>query len=462
MNGSGILIMAAGKGTRMKSAYPKVLHNILDRPLIDYIVKNALSCVDTPERVAVLVGFGGELVEEHIKNNFPGVKILWQREQKGTGHAVMTAQSWWRDFENLIVLNGDLPLMRNISLSNFIAASKNYDCFITSFITQNPKAYGRVIREGAGIRIVEFKDASPEQKNINEVNAGCYAFKVASLQNVLGGLSNRNSQEEYYLTDVLALMNAKKMTVNAFIMPEIEMQGVNNLHELYEANNEMRMRIINKHLENGVHIMDLSSVFIGADVEIGGDVAIMPNVHIWGNSKIGANSLIGTGSVLNNAIIGEHVNIVAYAIIENSELKANSKAGPFVYIREGSCLNENAFAGKFVELKNSNIGQNSKVPHLSYMGDAILGHDVNIGAGSITCNYDGSHKNKTVIGDNCFIGSDTMFVAPVEVENNSATAAGSVITKTIPENALGVARSRQVNIAGWTKLKNAKTNNKGE
>ena len=456
MNESGVLILAAGKGTRMRSAYPKVLHNILDKPLIDSVVRTALCCTGRPEDVAVLVGFGGDIVEEHIKNTFPGVKILWQHEQKGTGHAVNSAREWWKNFENLIVLNGDLPLMRGVSLKNFVNASKNYDCFITSFITDNPKAYGRVIRDGSGIHVIEFKDASPEEKNINEVNAGCYAFKVESLKRVIGLLTNNNAQDEYYLTDVLALMNSEKLKVNAFIMPEIEMQGVNNLRELCDVNNEMRMRILNKHLDNGVHIMDLSSVFIGPDVEIGSDVVIMPNVHIWANSKIGENSLIGTGSVINNSVIGDYVNIVAYAVIENSELKDHSKAGPFVYIREGSCLEKNAFAGKFVELKKSHIGENSKVPHLSYMGDATLGHDVNIGAGSITCNYDGEHKNKTFIGDNCFVGSDTMFVAPVELENDSATAAGSVITKNIPENSLGVGRSRQVNIAGWFKSKHKK------
>ena len=450
MNNLCVLIMAAGKGTRMKSAAPKVLHKVLDRPIINYVIRNVLSIGIKPENIGVLVGSGGELVQAHLQQEFPDVKILWQHEQLGTGHAVKSAFEWWQNYENLIVLNGDLPLMTSESLKELISCVDKNDCTVITFNAKNPGAYGRIIREKNSVSIIEFKDASPEQREIHEVNAGCYAFKVKSLSQVINSITNNNSQHEYYITDALALMNEKNFATGAFIMPEEEMQGVNTQSELAEVSRVMREKILSHWLAEGVNILDVNSVYIGVDVELAPDVIIMPNVQIWGKSKIGSGSMIGSGSILTNAKIGRNVNVIAYAVIENSELKDNSKAGPFCYIRENSCLESRAFAGKFVELKNSHIGENSKVPHLSYMGDATLGHDVNIGAGSITCNYDGTHKNKTFIGDNCFIGSDTMFVAPVELEDGAATAAGSVITQAVPANSLGVGRARQKNIADWS------------
>ena len=445
-----VLIMAAGKGTRMKSAVPKVLQPILDRPIIDYVINNSLSAGVSREDICVLVGSGGELVESHLRNTFPDIKILWQHEQLGTGHAVKTALEFWQDYENLIVLNGDVPLMKPDSLKNLISASKQNDCTVITFMAENPGSYGRILHDRHKISIIEFKDANEEQRKIHEVNAGCYAFKVESLKKIINLIKNDNAQKEYYLTDALGLMNENNLSTGAFILPEEETQGINTQSELAKASKVMRERILTRWLNEGVRILDPETVYISPDSELSSDVVIMPNVQIWGKSKISKGVHIGSGSILKNAVIHENVNIIAYAFIENSELKENSKAGPFCYIRDNSCLEKNSFAGKFVELKNSRIGENSKVPHLSYFGDATLGHDVNIGAGSITCNYDGVHKNKTFIGDNCFIGSDTMFVAPVEVENNAATAAGSVITQKIPENALGVGRARQTNIKDWS------------
>ena len=460
MNSLCVLIMAAGKGTRMKSAKPKVLQPVLDRPIIDYVINNVLSAGISPENICVLVGAGGELVESHISNKFP-VKILYQHEQLGTGHAVKSAQKFWSQYENLIVLNGDLPLMTPESLKSLIASCENHDCTVITFTAQNPGAYGRIIRVDNQVSIIEYKDANESQRSIKEVNAGCYAFKVKSLEKVIDSITNNNAQHEYYLPDALFLMNKQGMSTSAFTMPEEEMQGVNNQIELANVSRALRMRILNHWLDNGVRILDPESVYIGVDVKLAPDVEIMPNVQIWGNSEIQEGSYIGSGSILNNARLGKNVKLIAYAFIENSELKDSAKAGPFCYIRENSCLESKAFAGKFVELKNSHIGENSKVPHLSYMGDATLGHDVNIGAGSITCNYDGEHKNKTFIGDNCFIGSDTMFVAPVEISEGAATAAGSVITQKVPANSLGVGRARQTNIADWS-LRNHLHKNKTE
>ena len=445
-----VLIMAAGKGTRMKSALPKVLQPVLDSPIIDYVIVNAQSAGVSPEDIAVLVGSGGELVESHIKENFPNVKIIWQHEQLGTGHAVKSALEWWRNYDSLVVLNGDLPLMKPDSLRKLISSAGKNDCTVITFEAENPGAYGRIIRGENSVSIIEYKDASAEQREIHEVNAGCYAFKVQSLLRIIDSITNNNSQHEYYITDALGLMNEAGMTTGAFIMPESEMQGVNTLAELARVSRILRDEFLDIYMRNGVRIVDPETVYLGADVIISPGVTIMPNVQIWGRSKIGAGSVIGSGSILTNAVIGENVHVIAYAVIENSTLKDNTKAGPFCYIRDNTVLEAGAFAGKFVELKNSHIGEGSKVPHLSYMGDATLGHDVNIGAGSITCNYDGVNKNKTVIGDNCFIGSSTMFVAPAEVGDNSTTAAGSVITQRVPENSLGVGRARQKNIEGWS------------
>ena len=445
-----VLIMAAGKGTRMKSATPKVLQPVLDKPVIDYVIQNVLSAGIISENVCVLVGSGGASVEEHIRKNFPSVKILWQHDQLGTGHAVKTAQEFWKCYDDLIVLNGDLPLMQTDGLRELIHSCGKHDCTVITFKAKDPASYGRIIRKDDSVRIVEFKDASPEERKINEVNAGCYAFKVSSLAKIIDHITNNNAQKEYYITDALGLMNDSGMSTGAFIMPEDDMRGVNTQRELSEVSCIMRERIINHWLNEGVRIPDIMSVYISADAKLSSDCVIMPNVQIYGKSIIGTNAYIGSGSNLTNAIIGDNVRITAYAVIENSELKEGSKVGAFVYIRDNSCLERNSYAGKFVELKNSRIGEGSKVPHLSYMGDATLGHDVNIGAGSITCNYDGEHKNKTIIGNNCFIGSNTMFVAPVEVEDGAATAAGSVITQAVPENALGVGRARQKNIADWS------------
>ena len=465
-----VLIMAAGKGTRMRSATPKVLQPILDRPIIDYVINNALTTGISPENICVLIGSGGELVESHLQKTFPSVKILWQHEQLGTGHAVKTAREFWSSYENLIVLNGDVPLMTTKSLEALIMniEETKSDCTVVTFNAKNPGAYGRIIRDNEknSISIVEFKDATKEQRKIHEVNAGCYAFKVEALNKIIDLITNDNAQHEYYLTDALALMNEQGLHTEAFTLPEEETQGVNTQGELAKAAKVMRWRILNHWLDSGVRMIDPATVYISPDAKLSPNVVIMPNVQIWGHSIISEGAVIGSGSILKNAVIGKNVNLVAYVFIENSELKEDSQAGPFCYIRDKSCLEKKAFAGKFVELKNSHVGENSKVPHLSYMGDATLGHDVNIGAGSITCNYDGENKNKTFIGNNCFVGSDTMFVAPVELLDGAATAAGSVITQAVPENSLGVGRARQTNIADWSlrniHLNHHKTKPEGE
>lgn len=444
----GVLVMAAGKGTRMRSALPKVLHPILDMPMLGHLLRSVRQCGQG--EIAVLVGSGGEQVEGYLRS-FPDVTVLWQREQLGTGHAVKVAREWWADFDSLLVLNGDLPLLRPETLRRLWDqyAVEPAACTLLSFEAQNPDGYGRVIRTADGVRILEHKDASAEERQVREVNAGCYVFDVAALGQVIERVRNDNAQGEYYLPDVVALMQREGMSVRAVPMPEEEMMGVNTQAELADVGRILRDRILLGWMERGVRMLDPSAVWIGPEVELSAGVCIAPNVQIWGRTRVGPGCSIGPGCILTDAVLGQEVVLTANVIVEASELGDRAKAGPFAYIREGSCLQEGAFAGKFVELKRTTVGSRSKVPHLSYLGDAHLGKDVNIGAGTITCNYDGQLKHPTTIGDRCFVGSDTMFVAPATMGNDASTAAGSVITDPVPEGALGVGRARQRNVEGW-------------
>lgn len=440
--------MAAGKGTRMKSALSKVLHNIIDEPIIFYLLRT-VSKLNFP--TAVIVGHGGEMVEEYVRASFCS-EIVWQREQLGTGHAVKTAQSWWSAFENVLVLNGDLPMLVDKTLENFVNehVNSNSDCSLLSFIAQNPASYGRVIRGTEGVSIVEFKDATDEERKINEVNAGVYIFKVKSLLEVIDKISNHNAGGEYYLPDVVFLMGAQKMKVSAFVARESEMAGVNDRGELAALSAKMIERINSEWMSKGVSMSDPRSVVIGANVELEEDVELAPSVHILGKSSVGAGSKIGPWCSIKNTKIGKGVKFVSNVIVENSEYKDGSSAGPFCYVRDGTEVCEQAFTGKFVEVKKSKIGKGTKVPHLTYIGDTTIGENTNIGAGTITCNYDGKNKNKTEIGDRVFIGSDTMLIAPVKLGDDVTTGAGSAISKDVPDGALAVARAPQKNIEGWS------------
>jgi bifunctional UDP-N-acetylglucosamine pyrophosphorylase/glucosamine-1-phosphate N-acetyltransferase len=301
---------------------------------------------------------------------------------------------------------------------------------------------------------VEHKDAAPEQRLVREVNAGCYLFETEALSRVIGRLKNDNAQGEYYLPDVVGLMNGEGLKTEALAAEERELLGVNTQAELAAATVAVRGSLVREWMEKGVRVTDPSAVWIGPDAELSPDVCLMPGAQIWGNSVVGEGSVVGPYCVLRNARLGRRVRLIANVIVEDSELSDDAKAGPFAYIRENSLLKERAFAGKFVELKNTSVGEGSKVPHLSYLGDAVLGEGVNIGAGSVPCNYDGQNKFPTKIGDRCFVGSDTMLVAPVTLGDDSATAAGSTITADVPEGALGVGRARQRNVEDWARRKN--------
>ena len=450
--------MAAGKGTRMKSVLPKVLHSIIDEPILFYILR-AVFKTDISSS-AVIVGHEGEMIEECLKSSWPEVSVLWQREQLGTGHAVQVTREWWRRYEHILVLNGDLPMLTPQTIQSLIDEHINSssDCTLLSFIASNPGSYGRVIRnkDNQKVSIVEFRDASEEERKINEVNAGVYVFRVSKLIKVIDNLSNDNAQGEYYLPDVISLMGKyehEKMKTLAFTADEEELQGVNHPSELAGLTRKIIRRINSYWMSQGVRMADPDTIIISPKAELEEDVVLAPSVHILGESFIGKGSKIGAWSSLSNVKTGRDVTLVSNVIAEDSVFEDGAMAGPFAYIRGESEICEKAYVGKFVEVKKSRVGKNSKVPHLSYIGDTTIGSDSNIGAGTITCNYDGFKKSRTIIGDRALIGSDTMFIAPVTIGDDTVTGAGSTITRDVPDGALAVARTKQVNIEGWTNKK---------
>lgn len=452
-----VLILAAGKGTRMHSDTPKVLHKILEEPILYYPL-DAVSGTGIAN-VAVVVGSGGELVEQWLSVEFPEVKAIWQREQLGTGHAVKLAQQWWENYENVVILPGDSPLITAETLNSLIGrhAESGNKCSALSFDIDDPTGYGRIIRYGLSARIVEQRDATPEEAKCREVNSGIYVFDTNALSAVIDNLNCENSQQEYYLPDTLSLISENGGKTDAIKMNcSDELLGINDHRQLSEAATIMQERILNGLMARGVRCADPRSAWVGPKVSVSGGVTLEPNVQIWGSSSIGADCQIGSFTVLRNVSLAERVTIVGSVRINDSVVGADVSIGPFVFIREGTVLSENVHVGRFVEIKKSRVGDNSKIPHLSYIGDTEIGKGTNIGAGTITCNYDGEKKHRTIIGDNCFVGSDTMLVAPVKLGDNSTTGAGSVITADVPGGALGVSRAVQRNIDGWAERRRGK------
>ena len=406
------IIMAAGKGTRMKSNKSKLVHEIYGKPLVRRVVEVAEK-IGSDEIVAV-VGHLREQVQEVLGDT---VKYAYQDELLGTGHAVMQARKYLEGKKGkVVILYGDVPILRPETLKNLVSKSiknKEYATLLTAKY-ENPTGYGRIIRdEGGNIKaIVEEKDADPLQKKIKEINSGIYCFDIEELLKALKKVNNNNAQGEYYLTDVIKIMNDDGLKTGAVIVEDnTEILGVNDRSQLELLTRVLRMRINSEHMANGVTIEDSNSTYIYDDVEIGTDTVIHPNTIIK-----------------NNVVIGE-----------------NCEIGPNAYIRENCELANNVKVGNFVELKKVKVGEGTKIPHLSYMGDTEIGSHGNVGCGTITCNYDGKNKHKTIIGDNAFIGSNVNLVAPVKIGDNVLIAAGSTITEDVPSNKLGIARERQVN-----------------
>lgn len=443
------VIMAAGMGTRMKSKMPKVIHKVCGKEICRWVIdaaKNAGS-----DKVCTIVGHRADMVKEILGDI---CEFALQAEQKGTGHAVMQAIDVIKSAKKeVVILNGDIPLITAESIKkavNYHRENGNQATVITA-VLDDATGYGRIVRgDDGGVRkIVEQKDANDEEKKINEINSGMYVFDSESLLYALEKLTPNNAQGEYYLTDTLEiLLNAGKKVGGYAIADNDEIRGINDRIQLDEAEKIMQKRINEYHMRNGVTIRNPQSVCIEDDVEIGSDSEIYQNVTIKSGTKIGSDCVIGSGSTLDKAVIGDSVNVISSVIIE-SEVGAGTNIGPFAYIRPNCTVGSDVKVGDFVELKNSTIGDGTKISHLTYIGDSDVGKGVNFGCGTVTVNYDGKKKYRTVIGDNCFIGCNTNLVSPVNVGDGAYIAAGSTITEDIPEDNLSIARARQVNKDGW-------------
>ncbi|KUK14473.1 MAG: bifunctional UDP-N-acetylglucosamine diphosphorylase/glucosamine-1-phosphate N-acetyltransferase GlmU [Synergistetes bacterium] len=451
MNEIAFLILAAGKGKRMKSSLPKVLHKICGKTMLSYVLDavKPFGC-----DIGIVIGFNGDLVRKEIGE---GPFYITQPKQAGTGDAVRVAKDFWQRYNNVVVLAGDVPFLSSDTLKRLIESHLQEDnviTLITAFL-DTPTGYGRIVRDEKGniVKIVEEKDASYKEKEIREVNAGVYCFDTGFLKENIDRLVSDNAQGEYYLTDLvkIAVLNSLKIG-SISVEDNFEIMGINDRKALAEAEREYRRRINERlMLEKGVTIIDPQMTYISPDAEIGKDTVIYPMVFIEGRSVIGEGCIIGPNVRIVNSFIGNNVVIRENVVIEGSRIGDGCEVGPFAYLRPETILDESAYVGKFVEVKKSFIGKGSKVPHLSYIGDATIGERVNVGAGTITCNYDGVKKNPTFIEDDVFIGSDTMLVAPVRIGRGAFTGAGSVITKDVPPESLAIARAKQVNIEGWAK-----------
>ena len=451
-----VIILAAGLGTRMKSDAPKVLHEVCGRPMLAYVIDAALSV--SPERVVVVTGPEQEAIAEIMP---VGCERAVQRERRGTGDAVRAGLEPLADFNgDVMVLYGDVPLVHG----DFVAAlfQRHLDADAAATLTtvrlDDPAHYGRIVRDERDnvARVIEYRDASPDEREIDEINVGLYVFRSDALRPALARLSSDNDQGELYLTDVVHLLIDAEHVVATFESDDEEMcMGVNSRVELAIVNGAMRWRLLERLMLAGVSVEDPDTTYVDWGVEIGRDTMIRANTHLLGRTTIGAASEIGPGSFLRDAFVGDRARVVSSHLYE-CVISSGCSVGPFAYIRPNTVLAEGAKAGTFVEIKNSRIGEGSKVPHLSYVGDAVIGRDSNIAAGNITANYDGFEKHPTTIGDNVRTGSDTTMVAPVVIGDGAFTAAGSVITRDVPPGALGVARGKQENVAGYAERRAAR------
>ncbi len=447
-----VVVLAAGKGTRMYSAKPKVLHELAGRSLVQHTIDtaNALQA----SSIHVVIGHAADLLREALAGQ--QLHFALQEQQLGTGHAVNQALPQLDNEAVALILYGDVPLIRSETLSQLLAPVDANSMSVLTCVVANPHGLGRNVRDAAGsIRaIIEEKDATPAQRTVKEINTGFMAIPVARLHNWLPRIQNKNAQGEYYLTDVIALAIADGCKVHTVQCPdEFEAAGVNNRQQLAELERQYQKRETTRLMLAGVTMRDPSRVDVRGNVTIAQDVELDVNVVLEGRVDIASNVTIGPNCVLKNCSVGTGTEIAANSVIEDAVIGADCSIGPFARIRPGTVLEAEAKIGNFCEVKKSRIGKHSKVNHLSYIGDSELGADVNIGAGTITCNYDGVNKSKTVIGDRVFIGSNTALVAPVNIAAGATVGAGSVITKDVGKDQLAIARGRQSNIDGWERPK---------
>ncbi len=454
-----VAIMAAGKGTRLKSQLPKVLHEVGGKPLLAHAIAAATRVVPARD-VYAIIGHEAERVRAALEPT--GVQFVLQAEQRGTGHALMVAQQAVAGYDHVIVLSGDAPLitpetigrLRNFHLEEQAAMT------LLSTDLENPTGYGRVMRKNARSSevqaIIEEKSASAEQRKVREINSGFYVFAVKALYANIGKLSTANAHGEFYLTDMAAVLRQAKQRVVAWKTANAsEVLGANTRAELAHIDQQMRLSKCRQLMEEGVTILYPATCVIDADVQVAPDTVIEPFVQLLGNTRIGTACRVRSYSVIRDSEIGDGVTIRPGCLMEEARVAARAIIGPYSHLRTGSEIGEGAHVGNFVETKKIKLGKGSKANHLTYLGDAEIGAGVNIGAGTITCNYDGAHKHKTVIEDEVFIGSDSTLVAPVRVGKGAYVAAASCITEDVPQDALAIGRSRQIVKEGWAREKTA-------
>lgn len=449
----GIVIMAAGKGTRLKSKRAKVLHEIGGKPLLKHVIAAATQLVP-PQDVLVVIGHEAETVRAAVHET--GVRFVLQEDQRGTGHALQCAEHETREYSCLIVLSGDVPLLRpeTIAALRDFHLQQQASMTILTAAPENPFGYGRIVRQRPGApevsAIIEQKALTPEQESVREINSGIYAFRRDALYDHIGRLRANNAHRELYLTDMARILVEASERVVALQSPEpAEVLGANTINEMMVLDRELRMRTARRLMSEGVTIYYPETVVIDASVEVGPDTVIEPFAQLLGDTRVGSDCRIGSYSVLENMTIRDRVLVRQSCILESSEVASGAFLGPFAHLRPGCHIGEGAHIGNFVEGKKLLMGRGSKANHLTYLGDAQVGENANIGAGTITCNYDGTAKYPTLIGDGAFVGSDATLVAPVVIGDGSYIAAGSCITEDVPADALALGRSRQTTKPHW-------------
>ena len=443
-------MLAAGAGTRMKSATPKVLHRVLGLPLVEHVLYAALPT--QPNEIVVVVGHGRDAVLAQLSNSYPQAKAVVQEEQNGTGHAVTIALDALTHITtgSVVVLAGDTPLLTGEDIIGLANAQTGIAASVLTAQLADPTGYGRIVRNAGGNvqSIVEHRDATDEQRALSEVNSGVYCFDVALLRNALTRIGSGNDQGEQYLTDVIEVLRSDGHVVRAVVTTEENILGVNDRRQLAEAGATLRKRIVDHWMLAGVTIVDPASTWIDRTVTLESDSLLMQNVSLEGTTHVSRNAAVGPDCTLTNTTVGEGASVVR-TTAKDAVIGDKATVGPYTYLRPGTVLGTGAKAGGFVEMKNAQLGDNAKVPHLSYVGDATIGEGTNLGAATVIVNYDGVEKHRTTIGKHARIGSDSMIVAPVTIGDGAYTAAGSVITEDVPAGAIAVARARQRNIADW-------------
>lgn len=444
----GVVILAAGQGTRMRSRLPKVLHDLAGRPLLDHAIQAAKRL--TPERIAVVYGHGGG----QVRDAFNDPDLIWveQKEQLGTGHAVIQALPMLQQVEHILVLYGDVPLLRDRTLSSLVTASMYSDLTLLTAAFDDPSGYGRVVRSGNGKiqRIVEHKDASQEELEITEINTGIMIAKRDALAGWLDRVDNKNAQGEFYLTDVIRLAVADGVCVQSSQPKELdEVAGVNDRAQLAHLERRFQEWQATQLMCDGLTLRDPNRFDLRGSLKFGQDVSVDINVLLEGVVELGSDVSIGANTVIRNCRIGDGVVIKENCVIEDAAIGNDCTIGPFARIRPQTVLDADAHIGNFVEIKKSRVGSGSKVNHLTYIGDCTIGKGVNVGAGTITCNYDGANKHLTEIGDGAFIGSNSALVAPVKIGAGATIGAGSTISGGVPDNTLTLTRAKQQSIKGW-------------